>query len=41
LSARYAAQLERYAQVLARETPAKLGLYFPLMSGWRDWGSDD
>ncbi|OFZ85950.1 MAG: hypothetical protein A2V78_04530 [Betaproteobacteria bacterium RBG_16_64_18] len=35
--ARYAAQLERYARALGKEEQARLGLYFPLMSGWRDW----
>ena len=35
--ARYSAQLERYARALGREEQATLGLYFPLMSGWRDW----
>jgi len=39
--ARYAAQLERYARVLGKEEQASLGLYFPLMSGWRDWRSDN
>ncbi|HZT61521.1 MAG TPA: 3'-5' exonuclease, partial [Burkholderiales bacterium] len=33
---RYRAQLERYAKALATgET--RLGLYFPLLSGWREW----
>ena len=36
--ARYRAQLERYAQALARGEPAMLGLYFPLLAGWREWG---
>jgi len=35
--ARYAAQLARYARALGEEEPARLGLYFPLVSGWRDW----
>ncbi|MBI4293606.1 MAG: UvrD-helicase domain-containing protein [Betaproteobacteria bacterium] len=34
---RYAAQLERYARALGEAEPAGLGLYFPLVSGWRDW----
>ncbi len=34
---RYAAQLERYARGLGEQEPVKLGLYFPLVSGWRDW----
>ncbi len=34
--ARYREQLERYAEVhKAAET--RLGLYFPLLSGWREW----
>jgi ATP-dependent exoDNAse (exonuclease V) beta subunit len=37
--ARYAAQLERYARVLGEEEQAALGLYFPLVSGWRNWQS--
>ncbi|MFH1043510.1 MAG: UvrD-helicase domain-containing protein [Pseudomonadota bacterium] len=35
---RYRAQLERYAQALAQGEPAMLGLYFPLLAGWREWG---
>jgi ATP-dependent exoDNAse (exonuclease V) beta subunit len=37
--ARYRAQLERYAAALGGGQP---GLYFPLLSGWREWpsGSD-
>ncbi len=36
---RYRPQLERYARLLAaRETrPIRLGLYFPLLGGWREW----
>jgi ATP-dependent helicase/nuclease subunit A len=36
---RYRDQLERYAALLARiETrPIRLGLYFPLLMGWREW----
>ena len=34
---RYRAQLERYAQALAQGEPSMLGLYFPLLSGWREW----
>ncbi len=36
---RYCDQLERYAALLARiETrPIRLGLYFPLLRGWREW----
>jgi len=37
---RYRPQLERYAEVMARidARPIKLGLYFPLLDGWREWG---
>jgi ATP-dependent exoDNAse (exonuclease V) beta subunit len=35
---RYRAQLERYARALA-QGDATLGLYFPLLSGWREWPS--
>ena len=34
---RYAAQLERYAQMLGGDAPVRLGLYFPLLNGWREW----
>ncbi len=36
---RYRAQLERYAALMRRidERPVKLGLYFPLLKGWREW----
>ena len=36
---RYRAQLEMYAQAMrAMETrPIRLGLYFPLLGGWREW----
>lgn len=36
---RYRAQLERYARILqARDArPVRLGLYFPLLQGWREW----
>ena len=33
---RYEAQLERYAAALG-EPRTKLGLYFPLLAGWREW----
>jgi ATP-dependent helicase/nuclease subunit A len=36
---RYRAQLARYAQALAQGEPAMLGLYFPLLAGWREWRS--
>jgi ATP-dependent exoDNAse (exonuclease V) beta subunit len=41
--ARYRAQLERYARIVARlkgepaDQPIRLGLYFPLLQGWREW----
>jgi ATP-dependent exoDNAse (exonuclease V) beta subunit len=36
---RYRPQLERYARLLARldARPVRLGLYFPLLEGWREW----
>jgi len=36
---RYRAQLEAYARALA-SGKAMLGLYFPLLSGWREWESE-
>ena len=33
---RYRAQLERYARALADKS-SMLGLYFPLLAGWRQW----
>jgi ATP-dependent exoDNAse (exonuclease V) beta subunit len=38
---RYRAQLENYAQLLALldKRPIRLGLYFPLLQGWREWGA--
>lgn len=35
---RYTAQLERYARLLAQKEsrPVRLGLYFPLLRGWRE-----
>ena len=37
---RYEAQLNEYAQMLGTmgTESVKLGLYFPLMKGWREWG---
>jgi ATP-dependent exoDNAse (exonuclease V) beta subunit len=37
---RYRAQLERYALILRAldPRPIRLGLYFPLMAAWREWG---
>ena len=36
---RYRAQLNRYAVMMSRidTRPIKLGLYFPLLKGWREW----
>jgi len=36
---RYRPQLERYAALMkARDNrPMRLGLYFPLINGWREW----
>jgi hypothetical protein len=36
---RYRDQLERYAALIARteSRPIRLGLYFPLLRGWREW----
>ena len=37
---RYTPQLERYADLIAAREPGRpirLGLYFPLHSGWREW----
>jgi ATP-dependent exoDNAse (exonuclease V) beta subunit len=36
---RYRPQLERYAALIARLAPGpvRLGLYFPLLGGWREW----
>jgi ATP-dependent helicase/nuclease subunit A len=36
---RYREQLERYARLLFQEAkrPIRLGLYFPLLGGWREW----
>jgi len=36
---RYRAQLARYAQALAQGDGAMLGLYFPLLAGWREWNA--
>jgi len=39
---RYRGQLERYAAVLRKldSRPIRLGLYFPLLGGWREWEAD-
>ena len=36
---RYRAQLEGYALAFSRlqANPIRLGLYFPLVQGWREW----
>lgn len=36
---RYRQQLERYAGIMSKmeERPIRLGLYFPLLGGWREW----
>ncbi|NNF15381.1 MAG: UvrD-helicase domain-containing protein [Gammaproteobacteria bacterium] len=36
---RYQHQLEKYARVMIRidTRPIKLGLYFPMLKGWREW----
>ena len=36
---RYGPQLERYARLMAggETRPVRLGLYFPLLEGWREW----
>ena len=36
---RYAGQLDLYAQALGGA--AQLGLYFPLLNGWREWKSEN
>lgn len=40
---RYAAQLEAYAAALRglESRPIRLGLYFPLLGGWREWAPSD
>ena len=36
---RYAPQLERYAALMQAlgDEPVRVGLYFPLLSAWREW----
>jgi hypothetical protein len=36
---RYRPQLERYATLMSRidGRPIRLGLYFPVLRGWREW----
>ncbi|HZA97071.1 MAG TPA: hypothetical protein VE421_13115, partial [Burkholderiaceae bacterium] len=36
---RYSGQLDLYARALGGA--AQLGLYFPLLNGWREWKSND
>jgi len=36
---RYRRQLETYARALAQGGPPMLGLYFPLLAGWREWSA--
>jgi ATP-dependent helicase/nuclease subunit A len=39
---RYRDQLERYARLLAPlGRPVRLGLYFPLLDGWREWPASE
>jgi ATP-dependent exoDNAse (exonuclease V) beta subunit len=40
---RYRPQLERYAMFMRaqEERPIRLGLYFPLLNGWREWQYPD
>ncbi len=40
---RYRFQLERYARLMAQldPRPIRLGLYFPLLGGWREWAPGD
>jgi ATP-dependent exoDNAse (exonuclease V) beta subunit len=38
---RYREQLERYAAALSDSRGAKLGLYFPLLAGWREWEKEN
>jgi ATP-dependent helicase/nuclease subunit A len=39
---RYRGQLEKYAAILKKldSRPVKLGLYFPLLGGWREWEAE-
>jgi hypothetical protein len=39
--ARYRGQLEHYARLMVQrdERPIRLGLYFPLLGGWREWAA--
>jgi hypothetical protein len=37
----YREQLERYARLMAQreDRPIRLGIYFPLLGEWREWGA--
>ncbi|MCZ6827943.1 MAG: UvrD-helicase domain-containing protein [Gammaproteobacteria bacterium] len=39
---RYQGQLERYARLMSNmeDRPVRVGLYFPLLKGWREWQPD-
>jgi hypothetical protein len=39
---RYRPQLERYATLMRAldGRPIRLGLYFPMLNGWRDWSPE-
>ena len=39
---RYRDQMERYSAIMRRtdRRPVMIGLYFPLIGGWREWGGD-
>ena len=39
---RYRDQMERYSAIMRRtdQRPVMMGLYFPLIGGWREWGGD-
>jgi hypothetical protein len=38
---RYREQLERYSRLMVQreDRPIRLGLYFPLLGEWREWGA--
>jgi ATP-dependent exoDNAse (exonuclease V) beta subunit len=40
---RYAPQLDRYARIVRAldRRPIRLGLYYPLQRGWREWGHSE
>jgi hypothetical protein len=39
---RYRDQMDRYSAIMRRtdRRPIMIGLYFPLIGGWREWGGD-